>query len=277
MNTEIQSFKDMKVYEVCPREESQEKLIQSQWVYAVKTDPTAAEKEKSHIVVKGFTQKKGVNYSETYSPVMEFSNFLIICQYARAKKLSLWRFHTSTAFLHADLKEDVYMEPPPGTGTNSNEVRKLKKAVYGLKQVSREWNKHLDRCLQAMSYKSLQSKLCIYWHRDKDQILRVFVNDIVSAGLLKDHDLFFQGSLKLGIHIKNLRECNGFLGVDIFKTMCVMNLPNRLRSHSDLLPCTCTWHPPATDSLTPTCLTHCLRASVYAWLCFALGLHSPIA
>jgi hypothetical protein len=81
-------------------------VIQSRWVYAVKTDPTAAEKEKSRIVVK----QKGVNYSETNSPVMEFSNFLIICQYARAKKLSLWRFDISTAFLHADLKEDVYMD-----------------------------------------------------------------------------------------------------------------------------------------------------------------------
>jgi hypothetical protein len=69
---------------------------------------------------------------------MEFSNFLVICQYARAKKLSLWRFDISTAFLHADLKEDEYMEPPPGTGNNPNEVWKLKKAVYGLKQASRE-------------------------------------------------------------------------------------------------------------------------------------------
>jgi hypothetical protein len=58
------------------------KIIQWQWVYTVKTDPTAAEKEKSCIVVKGFKQKKSVNYSETYSPVMEFSNFLVICQYA---------------------------------------------------------------------------------------------------------------------------------------------------------------------------------------------------
>jgi hypothetical protein len=95
MNREIQSFKDMKVYKICPMEESQGKLIQSRWVYAVKTDPTAAEKEKSRILVKGFTQKKGVNYYETYSPVMEFSNFLIICQYARAKELGLWRFDIS--------------------------------------------------------------------------------------------------------------------------------------------------------------------------------------
>jgi hypothetical protein len=121
----------------------------------------------------------------------------------------------STAFLHAELKEDVYMEPPPGTGTSSNEVWKLKKAVYGLKQVSREWNKHLDWCLQAMCYKSLQSEPCIYRHVDKDQILGDFVDDIVIPGLLKDHNLFFQGSLKLGIRIKNLGKCNGFLGVDI--------------------------------------------------------------
>jgi hypothetical protein len=104
------------------------------------------------------------------------------------------------------------MEPPPGTGTNSNEVWKLKKAVYGLTQASREWNKHLDQCLQAMGYRSLQKEPCIYWHRDKDQILGVFVDDIVSAGLLKDHDLFFQGDLKLGICITNLRKCNGFFG-----------------------------------------------------------------
>jgi hypothetical protein len=215
MNREIQSFKDMKVYEVCPREESRGKLIQSRWVYAVKTDPTAAEKEKSRIVVKGYTQKIGVNYSETYSPVMEFSNFLIICQYARTKKLSLWRFVISTVFLHADLKDDMYMEPPPGTGTNPNKVWKLKKAVYGLKQVSREWNKHLDQCLQSMGYKSLQREPCIYLHEDKDQILGVFVNDIVSPGLLNDHDFFFQRSLKFGIQIKNLGKCDEFLGVDI--------------------------------------------------------------
>jgi hypothetical protein len=54
------------------------------------------------------------------------------------------------------------MESPPGTGTNSNKVWKLKKAVYGLKQVSRKWNKNQDRCLQAMDYKSLQSEPCIY-------------------------------------------------------------------------------------------------------------------
>jgi hypothetical protein len=109
-------------------------------VYTVKTDSTTVEKKKSRIVVKGFTQKKGVNYLETYSPDMEFSNFLVICQYARAKELSLWRFNISTAFLHADLKEDVYMEPPPGTGNNPNKVWKLKKAVYSLKQASRECN-----------------------------------------------------------------------------------------------------------------------------------------
>jgi hypothetical protein len=48
------------------------------------------------------------------------------------RNLSLWRFNISTAFLHADLKEDVYIEPPPGTGTNPNELWKLKKAVYAL-------------------------------------------------------------------------------------------------------------------------------------------------
>jgi hypothetical protein len=70
----------------------------------------------------------------------------------------LWRFDISTAFLHADLKEDVYMEPSPGAGNNPNEVWKLKKAVYALKQASREWNKHQDRCLQAMGYKCLHSE-----------------------------------------------------------------------------------------------------------------------
>jgi hypothetical protein len=65
-----------------------------------------------------------------------------------------------------------------------------------------------------MGYKSLQSEPCIYRHRDKDHILGVFVDNKVSAGLLKDDDLFFPGSLKLGIHIKNLGKCNGFLGVD---------------------------------------------------------------
>jgi hypothetical protein len=66
-----------------------------------------------------------------------------------------------------------------------------------------------------MSYKSLQSEPCIYRHKDKDQILGVFGDDIVSAGLSEDNDFFFKGSLKLGIRMKNLGECKGFLGVDI--------------------------------------------------------------
>jgi hypothetical protein len=58
------------------------------------------------------------------------------------------------------------MEPPPGTGTNPNKVWNMKKVVYGLNQASREWNKHLDQCLKAMSYTSLQSKPCTYVYTD---------------------------------------------------------------------------------------------------------------
>jgi hypothetical protein len=64
----------MKVYEECPREESQGKLIQSRWVYAVKSDPAETEKCKSKIVIKGFTQEKGFNNQDTYGPVMGCSN-----------------------------------------------------------------------------------------------------------------------------------------------------------------------------------------------------------
>jgi hypothetical protein len=59
----------------------------------------------------------------------------------------------------------------------------------------------------------------------------VFVDDIVSAGLSEDHDLFFQGSLKLGIQIKNLGECKGFLGVDI----CIQNYGSWLLCQTRLI------------------------------------------
>ena len=164
MAEEIASMDRLGVYRLVPREPGMN-VIRSRWVYRVKHDAdNLPVRWKSRLVCKGFQQKHGIDYHDTYAPVVRAQSVKLLLSIAAQHKLSIHQLDFTTAFLNAPLDECIFMEQPEGhvIGDARTHVWKLDKALYGLKQSPRVWNKEVDAALRALGYSPTASDPCIY-------------------------------------------------------------------------------------------------------------------
>lgn len=134
---------------------------------------------KARLVVRGFTQCYGVNYTETFSPVVIFPSIRAILMLAAHKNMTIYQFDVKTAFLYGELKEDVYMKQPIGYKDGSDKVCKFVKSLYGLKQASSCWNTKFTHFIKKFHFKVSSQDPCVFIRKEGDDVvyLAIYVDD----------------------------------------------------------------------------------------------------
>ena len=196
MTEEINSLKESKTWELVRLPDGR-KAIQCKWVFKTKYLPTGSiDKFKARLVAKGYTQKAGIDYSETFSPVVKFETVRIVMAISATDDLEIIQFDIKTAFLNGDIAELLYMEQPECfvDPAHPDYVCLLRKALYGLKQASRNWNNKFHAFLLQFGFKVSEADPCAYYssHGGQTIILLIYVDDgliCFSKGTNIDHIL----------------------------------------------------------------------------------------
>ena len=201
-----------------PRSEASN-ILTSRWIFNVKDLPDGGYKAKARLVARGFQQVQGVDYNETYAPVVKLTSIRILLAIVAHFDLELHQMDVVTAFLNGEMDEDVYMEQPEGCQNTSkpDHVCKLVKALYGTKQGPRMWNVKIDDFLKDLKFRSSTYDPCIYIRYLKGKMLLValYVDDLLLAGNDLDAILWMKGELNKRFEMKDLGEARMCLGLEI--------------------------------------------------------------
>ncbi|KAL5815400.1 hypothetical protein ACOSQ4_026041 [Xanthoceras sorbifolium] len=219
MIDEMSSMKSNKVWDLVELPNGA-KAIGCKWVFKTKKDSLGnIERYKARLVAKGFTQKEGIDYTETFSPVSKKDSLRVILALVAQFDFELQQMDVKTAFLNGDLEDEVYMKQPEGFPSSDGEqlVCKLKKSIYGLKQASRQWYLKFHNVISSFGFVENIMDQCIYQKVSGSKIcfLVLYVDDILLAtndkGLLHEVKQF----LSENFDMKDMGEASYVIGIKI--------------------------------------------------------------
>lgn len=223
MNEEMGALQRNSTWELVPLPEGK-KTIGCKWVYTVKLKADGSiDRYKAGLVAKGYTQKYGVDYQETFAPVAKLDTVRVLISLAANRDWPLKQFDVKNAFLNGNLEEEVYMELPPGVKLGSstkNKVCRLRKSLYGLKQSPRAWFGRFSETMKAFGYRQSGADHTLFIKRKEGKLtaLIVYVDDMVLTGDDHEEMRLLQEYLATEFEMKDLGDLKYFLGIEVIRT-----------------------------------------------------------
>jgi transposase InsO family protein len=163
------------------------KAIGSKWVLVRKPQANGSVLLKARLTAKGFAQRAGVDYTETFAPTLKYTTFRFLLIDAAARDRELMQMDVKTAYLNAPMDEEVYMRQPEGfiDAARPHAVCLLIKSLYGTKQAGANWNKEVNSFItRELGYTRSQCDPCLYHRVSRSggsMLLGLFVDDIISS------------------------------------------------------------------------------------------------
>ena len=195
--------------------------LKNKWVYRLKAEEHSSQpRYKARLVVKGFSQRKGVDFDDIFSPVVKMSSIRVVLAIAASSDLEIEQLDVKTAFLHGDLDKEIYMVQPEGFQVKGKEnlVCRLRKSLYGLKQAPRLWYMKFESFMTTHGYNRTTSDHCVFFKKfagDDFIILLVYVDDMLIVGHDASKIVELKKELSESFAMKDLGAAKQILGMKI--------------------------------------------------------------
>ena len=195
------------------------RVLPCRWVYKVKiTADGDVERYKARLVAKGYAQREGVDYGELFAPTSRGTSLRAMLAIAAAEGLVVHQLDVTTAFLNGELKEELWMEQPPGYETEDKSLAcRLLKSIYGLKQAPRCWYEKLTTEFAKLGLYPSKSDPAMFIKTDERGMLVAIVH--VDDTLVASKDLKLIEIVKKAIakcfKVRDLGEAHVYLGMEI--------------------------------------------------------------
>jgi Reverse transcriptase (RNA-dependent DNA polymerase) len=208
------------------------KSVGCKWVYTIKFSANGeVERYKARLVAKEFTQTYGIDFQETFSPVAKLNTIRVLLSLAANLDWLLHQFDVKNVFLHGDLKEEIYMDPPPGyiNSDSRQVVCRLHKALYGLKQSPRAWFGRFRNAMKNYDFEQSDSDHTLFFKRQQEKltVLIIYVDDMIITGNDKDEIKRLEERLSTEFEMKSLGRLKYFLGIEVMRSERGITLSQR--------------------------------------------------
>ena len=183
MNEELSALQKTNTWTLVPYQPHMN-VVGYKWVFRIKHNPDGSiDRFKARLIAKGYHQQQGIDFDETFSPVAKPTTIRLLFTFAVQFDWPIFQIDVNNAFLHGHLKEEVYMEQPPGLKNPSTipMVCKLQKSLYGLKQAPRAWYDELYNSLLDFGFLPSPNDTSLFFYTSESHIafMLVYVDDIL--------------------------------------------------------------------------------------------------
>jgi hypothetical protein len=228
MDEELSSIARNQVLEIMPRPAGI-RALPVVWSYKLKTDNQGnVVRYKARCNAGGHRQREGIDYDETFAPVVRYSTVRMLLAVAAAKNLKVHAMDVDTAFLYGTLVASdpaVYMDIPQRWPEHlipeqlrdrSDLIARVRKSIYGLKQSPRAWNIKLNDTLRNFGFRQSSYDSCLYVKQDRSDTLyvTVFVDDLLIAGTSERIIEDFKQQITDQFSMKDMGEVSSILGTE---------------------------------------------------------------
>ncbi|KAM0908576.1 hypothetical protein ACQ4PT_015368 [Festuca glaucescens] len=221
MQEEFDALQRNQTWQLVPRPRHAN-IITGKWVFKHKFHPDGTlDRHKARWVVRGFRQRAGIDFTDTFAPVVKPGTIRTVLQLAVSRAWPVHQMDVSNAFLHGHLEEQVFCQQPTGfiDSAHPDHVCLLSRSLYGLKQAPRAWYQRIAAFLHQLGFRSTRSdaSLFVYSQGADTAYLLLYVDDIILTACTTDLLRRLTDRLRAEFALKDLGPLHYFLGIEVVR------------------------------------------------------------
>ena len=217
---ELNAMERLKVWRLTTKPMGR-RLLRPKWIYTYKVDKNSnsVARFKARLVAMGNTQTRGVDYKDTFSPVVKIQSLRVMIAISLRDDLIIEQTDVDTAYLNADIDIENYMQMPEGyeefDDNNHPYALELTKSLYGLHQSGREWNKHIVKFLISIGFMQATSDPCLFYRKQDSCYILLYVDDLIIMAPSRKTIQTVKDELRKTFKIKDMGDAKFALGLQI--------------------------------------------------------------